>query len=384
MKVGSLWASENCGLYSNAPFEDLFRNIGQNNGNLAFVHAIKSQIDADFHHYAWHARPEVMNNDADFIVIPCANQLGKHTDLGGLAKNLAQVTKPIIAIGLGAQANEFGDDIELTPGTKEWLDVIIENGKKHSIQNIYTRGPYTSDQIKKLTGVETLPNGCPSHFMNPRPDLGQRIQRNWENNALPQRIAVAGGHEAWEQTREVEQQLIAMMMDPTFPGVYIVQSMGDMIKMSRGLFEDIETEALNRLHKHTVPHYTPEQFKDWALTYSRSYYDIAAWMDELRRYDILIGPRFHGAQLAIQAERMACTVTIDTRTEEMCLETGVPFLRAQDLKQPLTRSRLRELLPFDGEGYDSFRAKKCAKYCDFLVSAGLPPKKFLKDIAATT
>ncbi|WP_246053464.1 hypothetical protein [Paracoccus hibiscisoli] len=47
-------------------------------------------------------------------------------------------------------------------------------------------------------------------------------------------------------------------------------------------------------------------------------------MDELRRHDLLIGPRFHGAQLAIQAERMACTVTIDTRTEEMCRETGVP------------------------------------------------------------
>ena len=28
-----------------------------------------------------------------------------------------------------------------------------------------------------------------------------------------------------------------------------------------------------------------------------------AWMDELRRHDLLIGPRFHGAQLAIQAER---------------------------------------------------------------------------------
>lgn len=262
------------------------------------------------------------------------------------------------------------------------MDTLIENGQKHNIQNIYTRGPYTSEQIEKLTGAKTLANGCPSHFINPRPDLGRRIQANWEAHPLPQRIAVAGGHEAWRNTRFIEQQLISMMMDPQFPGVYIVQSMGNMIKLSRGAFDEIEPEALQRLHKHTVPHYTPEQFKDWALNYARSYYDVATWMDELRRYDLLIGPRFHGAQLAIQAERMACTITIDTRTEEMCKETGVPFLRAADLTQPLTRTKLRELLPFDGEAYDQFRAMKCARYIDFLTATGLKPAAYLADIAA--
>lgn len=382
MKIGLLWESENCGLYSNSDFETLYRKVGHNNGNLAFVHAVRSQIDAEIQYFPWHVRPEVLNKNVDFVVIPCANQLGKHTDLGGLATNLQQVDKPIIAIGLGAQAKEFGADVELTEGTRAWLDTLIENGQKHNIQNIYTRGPYTSEQIEKLTGAKTLANGCPSHFINPRPDLGRRIQANWEAHPLPQRIAVAGGHEAWRNTRFIEQQLISMMMDPQFPGVYIVQSMGNMIKLSRGAFDEIEPEALQRLHKHTVPHYTPEQFKDWALNYARSYYDVATWMDELRRYDLLIGPRFHGAQLAIQAERMACTITIDTRTEEMCKETGVPFLRAADLTQPLTRTKLRELLPFDGEAYDQFRAMKCARYIDFLTATGLKPAAYLADIAA--
>ena len=173
-----------------------------------------------------------------------------------------------------------------------------------------------------------------------------------------------------------------MMMDPQFPGVYIVQSMGDMIKISRGLFDEIEPDALARIHRHTVPHYTLDQFKDWARNYARSYYDVAAWMDELRRHDLLIGPRFHGAQLAIQAERMACTVTIDTRTEEMCRETGVPYLRAQDLKQPLTRARLKQLVKFDGAEYDRFRAMKCARYIEFLRGTGLKPVAWLEDIAA--
>ncbi|MFH5776819.1 polysaccharide pyruvyl transferase family protein [Paracoccus sp. NGMCC 1.201697] len=381
MKIALLWESKDCGLYSNSDFNTLYRKIGHNNGNLAFVHAVKTQIEGEISFHPWHTRPEVFNQ-ADFVVIPCANQLGKHTDLGGLAANLAQVEKPIVAIGLGAQAKEFGADVELTDGTRAWLDALIENGRRHGIQNIYTRGPYTSEQIKKLTGAETLANGCPSHFINPRPDLGQRIEKNWNSSELPQRIAVAGGHESWRNTREIEQQLISLMMDPQFPGVYIVQSMGNMIKISRGLFDEIEPEVLDRIHRHTVPHYSREQFKAWALNYARSYYDVATWMDELRRHDLLIGPRFHGAQLAIQAERMACTVTIDTRTEEMCRETGVPFLRAEELTQPLTRQRLKQLTSFDGVAYDKHRSMKCARYVDFLQSAGLKPASYLLDIAA--
>ncbi|SMO97832.1 polysaccharide pyruvyl transferase family protein [Paracoccus laeviglucosivorans] len=381
MKIALLWESKDCGLYSNSGFDKLYREIGHNNGNLAFVHAVKSQIDAEIEFFPWHTKADKLNQ-ADFVVFPGANQLGKHTDLGGLAGNLSEVQKPIVAIGLGAQAKEFGADIELTDGTRAWLDVLIENGRRHGIQNIYTRGPYTSEQIKKLTGADTMPNGCPTHFMNPRADLGLRIEANWKSNTLPQRIAVAGGHESWGNTREIEQQLISLMMDPAFPGVYIVQSMGAMIKISRGLFDEIEPEVLDRIHKHTVPHYSREQFKTWALNYARSYYDVAAWMDELRRYDLLIGPRFHGAQLAIQAERMACTVTIDTRTEEMCRETGVPFLRAEELTQPLTRQRLKQLIKFNGAAYDKHRAMKCARYVEFLKATGLKPAAYLLEIAA--
>ncbi|MBD9528658.1 polysaccharide pyruvyl transferase family protein [Paracoccus sp. PAR01] len=382
MKVGLLWENKNPGLYSNAEFKTLYRQVGHNNGNLAFVHAVKHQIEADIIHYSWNVKAERVNDEVDFLVIPCANQLGKHTNLAASAAILSKVTKPIVAIGLGAQSKTFDSDVELTEGTRAWLDVLIENGQRHGIQNVYTRGPYTSDQIRKLTGAETLANGCPTHFINPRADLGRRIQAHWERNTLPQRIAVAGGHEAWTNVREIEQQLIAMMMDPQFPGIYIVQSMANMIKTSRGLFDEIEPEDLSRLHRHIVPHYSLDQFKSWALNYARSYYDIAAWMDDLRRHDLLIGPRFHGAQLAIQAERMACTVTIDSRTEEMCRETGVPYLRASDLKEPLTRTNLRNLIKFDGAQYDQHRSMKCARYTDFLRSAGLKPAAYLDDIAS--
>ncbi|ODT61559.1 MULTISPECIES: polysaccharide pyruvyl transferase family protein [Paracoccus] len=382
MRIGLLWESPDCGMYATSDFDTLYRKIGHNNGNLAFVHAVRTQIEGEILHFPWHTQAAVLNERCDVVVIPCANQLGKHTDLGGLAKLLKGVTRPVVAIGLGAQAREFGADVELSEGTRAWLDELIENGRRHGIQNIYTRGPYTTEQIRKLTGAETQAGGCPSHFMNPNPDLGMRIATQWATNPLPRRIAVAGGHESWRDTRKIEQQLIGLMMDPQFPGCYIVQSMGAMIRISRGDFDKIEPDKLDRIHKHTVPHYTADEFRQWALNYARSYYDVTAWMDELRRHDLLIGPRFHGAQLAIQAERMACTVTIDTRTEEMCRETGVPFLRAADLTFPLTRTTLKEAIKFDGAAYDSHRAGKAARYVAFLQAAGLTPKPYLATLAA--
>jgi hypothetical protein len=160
--------------------------------------------------------------------------------------------------------------------------------------------------------------------------------------------------------------------------------MGDMIKISRGLFDDISSESLDRIRKHTVPHYSQDEFKLWANRFAKTFYDIPAWADELRRFDLVIGARYHGCAIAIQAERMACTVTIDSRTEEMCKETGVPFLRAADLTGPITRDRLKnELIKFDAKAYDDLRVTKCSTYVKFCQNAGLIPVPYLHEIAAS-
>jgi hypothetical protein len=382
-RIGFLWASKGRGFYAVEDFDKLYAGVGHNNGNLAFVYALENQFEGTYLHMPWHARPEHINASCDIVVIPCANQLGKHTDLGGLARNIRQLDCPVIAIGLGAQAKDFDEDVELSEGTADWLDALLENGQRHGITNIYTRGPYTSAQIRKLTGAEVQTGGCPTHFISRNPQLGQAIQRNWDSTPLPRAIAVAGGHQAWGNIRQIEQQLIGLMMDPLFPGIYVPQSMADMIKISRGLFDEVDPTILDRIRQHTVPHYSLEAFKLWANRFAKSYYDVPAWADDLRRMDLVIGARYHGCAIAIQAERMACTITIDSRTEEMCRETGVPFLRAQDLVTPLTRHTLKsELIRFDADAFDVFRRRKCKTYMDFLTSCGLKPASYLHNIAA--
>jgi len=380
-KIALLWAEPSLGLYANRSFESLFRAVGGNSGNLAFVYAIQNQLVGDITFLPWSStREQVAAYDA--VVIPCANQLGDHTDLGGLALSMGEFDKPIIAIGLGAQANSLDEDVQVTPGTLRWVKALASK-RAGAVSNIWTRGPFTTQQLDKL-GVEgTIVGGCPTHFMHQSSDLGRRIHKSWTSTPLPRAITVAGGHQAWTQVRTVEHQLIAMMQDPLFPGQYITQSPGEMLRVSRNDFEAIEPEVMEQIRSHVAPHYTEDEFRLWCRSYARVYYDIPAWMESLRRYDLTIGPRYHGVALAIQAERMGVTIAFDSRTEEMCIQTGVPCLRAADLSdKPLTRLSLKRLIRFDPDAYDRHRSERAQAYVAFLEGNGLQPADYLKRIAA--
>ncbi|NNU80006.1 polysaccharide pyruvyl transferase family protein [Halovulum dunhuangense] len=384
MRVVLLWSMADPGLYSNAPFDRLYAGIGHNNGNLAFVAGASVTLPDIVSILPWHTAPEQINAEADLVVLPCANQLGAHTDLGAMAELLGRIDVPVVALGLGAQTMSRDEDVTLTPGTAAWLDVLIANGRRFGRNNIYTRGPYATEQIRKLTGAEVVTGSCPSQFIELAPGLGRRIESRWQALDLPRSIAVAGGHQAWDKVRVIEQQLVAMMMDPVHPGVYVPQSMGDMIRISRDLLHEVEPDVRERIRRHLMPHYTPELFAAWCNAYARSFYDVPAWMDELRRHDLTIGPRYHGAALAIQAGRMACTITIDSRTEELCRQTDVPHLRAEDMTGPLTRSTLQKLIRFDGAAFDAGRQARAATYLAFLRENGLRPADGLVALAAET
>lgn len=371
-RVALLWQKENLGLYSNHNFEELYKGVGHNNGNLAFVYAIASQLANPVRFFPWHARVETLKKNADIIVIPCANQIGKHTDLGSMADKLAETGLPIVAIGLGAQSDDYEQDVTPTPGTLRWAQVLAKNAIS-SQPNIYTRGAYTTSQLDKLGVPGSMVGGCPSYFINQEPGLGKKIWANWTKNPIPRAISVAGGHQAWGKTREIEHQLISLMMDPVAPGQYVVQSMGDMIKISRGDFDSIEEGTLQNIRNHTVPHYSFDEFKAWCRSYARSFYDVPSWMDTLRRHDLVIGSRYHGIALALQAERMGMTITIDSRTRELCENTSVPYIPAAELTKPITRSNLKKLVQFDPGAYDAHRAAAAGRYIQFLENNLLKP-----------
>lgn len=380
-KIAVLWAEPSLGLYGNRTLDALYKGFGHNSGNLAFVYAITNQLAGHVRHLPWGVRPERLAA-YDVVVIPCANQLGKHTELGSLGEAWAKFDKPIVAIGLGAQAKSMDEDVEVSDGTRAWAQTLAAKAPG-SASNIWTRGPYTARQLARLGIPGAVVGGCPTHFIHPAPDLGLRIARAWKAHPVPRGVSVAAGHQSWAEVRTVEQQLIGLMQDLAYDGQYVTQSMADMIRISRGEFADINPVVLKRLRIHIAPHLSEDEFRTWCRRYARTYYDIPAWMESLRRFDLTIGPRYHGTALALQAERMGVTVTIDSRTEEMCTQTGVPFLRAAELEdRAITRATLKGMIAFDADTYDTLRAERAGAYVTFLESNGLQPQDYLKRIAA--
>lgn len=380
MRIALLWANKSLGDYANKPFSDLYAGVGHNTGNLAFVHAIEKHLIGDVTFMPWHSSPDKLKQTADLIVIPCANQLGSHTDLGNLAKNLQQADLPVVAIGLGAQSKSQDEDIALTEGTLEWVKTISSLAISDQ-PNIYVRGSYTQAQLEKLGIKNSVIGGCPSHFINESEHLGEKIAAHWTK--LPERICVAAGHQAWGYTAHLEQQLASLISDSFCPGAYVTQSMQDMLKISRGLFDEIEDKILHRINQYIAPHLNRQEFKRWCRTYARSFYDTPSWMDFLTLYDLAIGHRYHGVALALQAERMGITITIDSRTAELCAETGVPHIHHSDIQQPLTRKNLYEkFVQFDAANYDQFRREKARNYVTFLEANRLQPPEYLYKIAS--
>jgi hypothetical protein len=321
----------------------------------------------------------VLRDEVDLLVMPCANQLGKHTDLGGLGRTLDAAGVPVVAIGLGAQAGSTAQDVELTPGTAAWLQTLARL-RPTDAPNIYVRGPYTERQVHRLGVSGVVMGGCPSLLINPRPDLGQRLQAGVER--MPRSLCVAAAHQSWAKCRTIEQQLVSMVSDSRHPGSYVPQSMADMIKLSRDELDTIAPEVLEQIRRFAAPHLSTEGFEDWCRQYARSFYDVPSWMDHLRRYDLTVGARYHGVALALQAERMGLTITVDSRTEELCQQTGVPHVSAEELTGPVTRSTLHDRVRrFDGTAYDELRAGKASTYVDFLAANGIAPAPYLYGLA---
>ena len=85
--------------------EALATAVGQTTGNLAFHYAIDLHLGGGLQNIDWGADPAQINAQAGCAVVPCANQLGVHADLGSLADRFHHIDRPIVAIGLGAQSH---------------------------------------------------------------------------------------------------------------------------------------------------------------------------------------------------------------------------------------------------------------------------------------
>ena len=93
----------------------------------------------------------------------------------------------------------------------------------------------------------------------------------------------------------------------------------------------------------------------------------------MRNFDFVVGPRFHGVMLAMQAGTPGGVIAHDSRTHEMCETMEIPVRMHSDMPARFLPSDLTALFPFQTAAYDHRRSELAGRYADMLIAAGIEP-----------
>jgi hypothetical protein len=361
--------------YHRKSAQELFDETGGNSGNLAFMFGVANQlVNPKFLPLA--TPPAEIRRQGDIIVLPLANQLGKHTDLGNAADRLAEINLPVIGVGLGAQTDSKDNDVVLTAGTKKWLETIAQLAPS-DFANIGVRGEYTKSQIARF-GFEgsALVTGCPSNFINVNTNIIDKISKGYKSK--PRNVAVTAGIPFIPALSRIEQDLADMVS--VTGGAYIVQHGLQMLQIARNEFDSMPADVLELCRNYIAPSKKADEFITWCRQHAYAFYDVRAWMDFVKRFDFVVGTRFHGAMLAIQAGVPAACIAHDSRTQEMCETMGIPVCHYKEIQGGLTLNNIFDYFSFDEENFRNRRQRLCGAYVSIFDSADVEITKGLRSL----
>lgn len=345
-----------------------------NTGNLLFNYAAKLLCDLAPGKLSWGSQPNVINKSCKGLLIPMANHLGEHVDLGLTGPRLNNLEIPVVIFGIGVES-KLGKDPELPQGTKDWISSVGKL-KASAAPNISTRGLSSTLTIQKNTpSVDSIPLGCPSYLINRNPDIGARISERVKSIDLSDTaIAVSAGNPHKRDLNAVEHKLISLVEETN--GVYIVQHPKILLELSLG-YSTVENES-ELARSSFFPKHTTTEMRKWLKRYSRVYISVSQWFTDIRRYDIHVGTRIHGSQAAIQAGIPSVCLYIDSRTEELCKQMHIPHAPALEFLEDLSIESLVDICrSWDWDEYDRQRIQTAVQTNRFLVDNGVSPSRHL-------
>jgi hypothetical protein len=357
--------------------EVLYDLVGQNTGNLVFHYAIDRQLGGALAAIGWGSTVDRINLAGDVAVLPCANQLGPHSNYGAFAKKLASVKVPVVAIGLGAQASLDGRLPEVPKGTLDWIRAIADHAPGPG-PNITVRGPFTMEVLNRYNLADrAVVMGCPSLFINPDRELGTAIAARIKT---PERVAVASGNHYVKDLAAIEASLAQMVTVTS--GSYVGQAPLEMLKLTRGEAMALNQDVLSACRDYICPHMDLEEFIQWTKTHGEVFFNVPSWMEHYNRFDLVVGTRIHGIMLALQAGIPALCIAHDSRTLELCKTMCVPYVLAKDVLKGLSLEHAIKALNFDPAQFDENRSELAKGYAQFLGINGLTASEWLIKMAS--
>lgn len=293
---------------------DLF---GGNSGNLAYVEGTRRLVAGSPLMFSWTSDIDWVHANVDQIVVCCANQLGPHTDLSVWAERLSLFDKPVSLIGLGAQAPSAGMMPTIQEGTLKFLNVVKCLAPSTS-PNIATRGVFSTAVLEQL-GYSSVPAGCPSILIRPGETIATKIKERLSTRTP--RVAVGAGNPWVDESTKLEQILVSFLSASSRG--YIVQHPDQLLSLAIGDERGLSGSDITTITEWLQPQLKGISLMEWFNENSRLFLTLDDWLQALEEFDLVVGTRFHGVCLGVQAGLMGTVISIDSRTQELCETTGI-------------------------------------------------------------
>ena len=374
-------------------FDDagLLAVLGGNAGNLMFQHAVTRLLDADLVHISPAFTPysdTAALRPAQALVFPAANHLRAGADWTGLNNYLAGCGKPLVLLGLGAQAPRPDGDAETIatlcrdPHVQRMADILREKAALVTV-----RGPFSARVCEALglRGVEVL--GCPSALLNPDADLGARIAAALAE--LPARIgrgpirSCLTAAAPFEIAQDTEKRAVERRLFNWFGGLYVQQSGGiDTMRAARGDWALLPAGAQATIARTLAPDADPQGVGEKLTRSGRFFTSAPDWIGAMADCDLAIGTRLHGTMAALAAGCPGVVIIHDSRTAELAETMQLPRLTMAEVLAALDAASLIASVRFDGRAFDLWRADAAARLGLAFARAGLPASRHLTGLAA--
>ncbi len=348
---------------SNRPLCGLASAVG-NTGNYFFEHALLRHLGNPTVVHAVEDVPQ----QVDRLVLSMANFVSGATDLGYVVDCLERKEiRQIVMIGAGAQAYDYGDDIALTAGTARFLAYVAD----HSV-TVGVRGCYTAEVLNDLgvRNVEVI--GCPAAFWSgPQAPIIRQ-------DTLPYLPAIAVNATPVGHFRDKVSALFAFGM--RHEADYIAQAEGWIADLADGPVSEpyVPLHDADAVSYFAYPACTPTMLATWLRRHARWFFQPQVWIDQMRRYDLSVGARFHGNLAAIQAGTPALNLVFDTRMRELCDYLALPYMMLSDFTGDLSPQNLHERADYGryaaayGQRFETYRAFLTASGIEHSLAPALP------------
>ena len=375
--------------------EALLARVGANSGNLMFQRAAPRLFAEETMHVATlaGADAERVLAGARALVLPVANHLRLGTDWDGFAGALERVDVPLIVLGLGSQApGKDGEEATIAALKADRSVTRLAGVLADKAALVSVRGPFSQRVCEALGLAGTVALGCPSLFLNPRPDLGRaiawRLGKARDKGARDKAgarfaLAAAAPFEIQSDPAKLEAERVLFAEMAACNGLYVQQSGGTVaVSMAKGDFAAVPLSAALSLRRILAPAMGLDDFAALMRERGRLFSDAAAWIEAVKPFDAVIGTRLHGNMAAIAAGTPGVVIAHDSRTGELAETMHLPSLSMEAvMAAPAIGAALGEIR-FDGAAFDAWRQRTAATLKARLGALGIGVSDHLEQLSA--